>query len=98
MGNMYLMCGHVASGKSWFARRFAEKNGFRYLDIDGHYVVYHTQGGDLKEYATLKEACGKIQRSFFVFANRLDAFFGIFPEFCSRPPHNQNGCEQNTEK
>ena len=42
----------------------------RYLDMDGHYVVYHTQGGDLKEYATLKEACGKLQRSFFVFANR----------------------------
>jgi len=41
MGNMYLMCGHVASGKSWFAKRFAEKNGFRYLDIDACYKVYN---------------------------------------------------------
>jgi DNA-binding LytR/AlgR family response regulator len=38
--------------------------------MDGHYVIYHTKEGDLKEYATLKEACGKLQRSFFVFANR----------------------------
>ena len=42
----------------------------RYLDMDGHYVIYHTKEGDLKEYATLKEACGKLQRSFFGFANR----------------------------
>ena len=41
MGNMYLMCGHIASGKSWFAKRFAEKNGFRYLDIDACYKVYN---------------------------------------------------------
>ena len=41
MGNMYLMCGHVASGKSTFARQFAEKNGFRYLDIDACYKVYN---------------------------------------------------------
>ena len=41
MGNMYLMCGHVASGKSSFARQFAEKNGFRYLDIDACYKVYN---------------------------------------------------------
>ena len=42
----------------------------RYLDMDGHYVIYHTKEGNLKEYDTLKEACGKLQRSFFVFANR----------------------------
>ena len=41
MGSMYLMCGHIASGKSWFARRFAEKNGFRYLDIDTCYEIYN---------------------------------------------------------
>ena len=41
MGSMYLMCGHIASGKSWFARRFAEKNGFRYLDIDACYGIYN---------------------------------------------------------
>ena len=41
MGGMYLMCGHVASGKSYFAKRFAEKNGFRYLDIDACYKIYN---------------------------------------------------------
>ena len=42
----------------------------RWLDIDGHYVVYHTTEGDFEEYGTLKEAYGKLNRSFFVFANR----------------------------
>ena len=41
MGSMYLMCGHIASGKSWFAKRFAEKNGVRYLDIDACYRIYN---------------------------------------------------------
>ena len=41
MANMYLMCGHIASGKSWFAKRFAEKNGYRYLDIDACYQIYN---------------------------------------------------------
>ena len=41
MGNMYLMCGHVGSGKSFFAKRFAEKNGLRYLDIDACYKIYN---------------------------------------------------------
>ena len=42
----------------------------RFLDIDGHYVVYHLTDEELREYTTLKEACGKLKRSFFVFANR----------------------------
>ena len=41
MGSMYLMCGHIASGKSFFAKRFAEKNGFRLLDIDACYRIYN---------------------------------------------------------
>ena len=41
MGKFYLMCGHVASGKSYFAKHFAEKNHFRYLDIDECYRVYN---------------------------------------------------------
>lgn len=41
-----------------------------WLDINGHYVVYHTTEGDFEEYGTLKEAYGKLNRSFFVFANR----------------------------
>ncbi len=41
MGEMILMCGHIASGKSYFAKRFAEKNGYRYLDIDECYKIYN---------------------------------------------------------
>ncbi len=41
MGKMYLMCGHIASGKSYFAERFAEKHGLRYLDIDACYKIYN---------------------------------------------------------
>ncbi|MBR0351671.1 MAG: ATP-binding protein [Oscillospiraceae bacterium] len=41
MANMVLMCGHIASGKSWFAKRFAEKHGYRYLDIDACYQIYN---------------------------------------------------------
>lgn len=41
MGSMYLMCGHIASGKSYFAKRFAEKKGLRYLDIDACYSIYN---------------------------------------------------------
>ena len=33
-------------------------------------MVYHTTEGDFEEYGTLKEAYGKLNRSFFVFANR----------------------------
>ena len=42
----------------------------RWLDIDGHYVVYHTDDGDFEEYGTLKEAYGKLNRPSFVFVNR----------------------------
>ncbi len=42
----------------------------RYLDVYGHYVRYHTTGGDYTEYTTLKEASEKLKRSFFVPANR----------------------------
>lgn len=41
MGSLYLMCGHIASGKSYFAKRFAEKNGLRYFDIDDCYKTYN---------------------------------------------------------
>ena len=39
MGELYLMCGICGSGKSYFARRFAELNGFRYLNVDDCYAV-----------------------------------------------------------
>ena len=41
MGSMFLMCGHIASGKSTFAREFAEKNGLRFLDVDACYKIYN---------------------------------------------------------
>lgn len=41
MGSMFLMCGHIASGKSYFAKRFAAKNSLRYLDIDACYSIYN---------------------------------------------------------
>lgn len=50
--------------------RQVEISSIRWLDIDGHYVVYHTTKGDYEEYGTLKEAYGKLNRSFFVFVNR----------------------------
>ncbi|MBR0161453.1 MAG: response regulator transcription factor [Oscillospiraceae bacterium] len=50
--------------------RQLEISAIRYLDIDGHYVVYHTADGDIEEYGTLKEAYGKLNRSYFVFVNR----------------------------
>ena len=50
--------------------RQVEISSIRWLDIDGHYVVYHTAEGDFEEYGTLKEAYGKLNRSYFVFVNR----------------------------
>ena len=41
MGSMFLMCGHIASGKSFFARRFAAENSLRYLDIDECYKIFN---------------------------------------------------------
>lgn len=42
----------------------------KYLDVSGHYVVYHTTGGDLVEYTTLKNAEEKINQECFVRCNR----------------------------
>ena len=39
MAELYLMCGICGSGKSYFSKRFAEANGFRYLNIDDCYAV-----------------------------------------------------------
>ena len=39
MAELYLMCGICGSGKSYFAKRFAALNGFRYLNIDDCYAV-----------------------------------------------------------
>ena len=42
----------------------------KYLEVTGHYVVYHTTQGNFTEYTTLKEAYGKINKDIFVFASR----------------------------
>lgn len=42
----------------------------KYLEIAGHYVIYHTTNGDYAEYGTLKEAESKINRPHFVRCNR----------------------------
>lgn len=42
----------------------------KYLEVSGHYVVYHTTQGDFSEYTTLKEAEKKIGKSFFARCNR----------------------------
>ena len=45
-------------------------SSIRYLEVSGHYVVYHTVGGDYTSYSTLKEAQEKIGQGSFVYANR----------------------------
>ena len=42
----------------------------KYLEIDGHYVVYYTASGTYTEYGTLKDAEAKINRPHFVRCNR----------------------------
>ena len=41
MAKMFLMCGHPGSGKSFFAKRMAKFNGFRYLSIDDMYATFN---------------------------------------------------------
>ena len=42
----------------------------QYLDMVDHHVIYHTVNGSYSEYITLKEACRKIDRAYFVYCNR----------------------------
>lgn len=41
MAKMYLMCGHPGSGKTYYAKRFAECNDYRYLSIDDTYAYFN---------------------------------------------------------
>lgn len=45
-------------------------SSIRWIDVSGHYVVYHTTEGDVTEYTTLKEAAAKVKRSAFAYINR----------------------------
>ena len=40
MGKMFLMCGMSGAGKTTFAKKFAEENGYTYLGIDDIYEWY----------------------------------------------------------
>lgn len=40
MGKMFLMCGMSGAGKTTFAKKFAEENGYIYLGIDDFYKDY----------------------------------------------------------
>ncbi|MBO7368928.1 MAG: response regulator transcription factor [Clostridia bacterium] len=42
----------------------------RYVEVDAHYVIYHTTEGDYTEYKTLKEVEKKINKEFFARCNR----------------------------
>lgn len=42
----------------------------KYLEVDGHYVIYHTLDGEYRECITLKNAESKINKDFFVRCNR----------------------------
>lgn len=41
-----------------------------YLEVDGHYVIFHTTQGDYKEYTTLKLAQKRINSSHFIQCNQ----------------------------
>lgn len=47
-----------------------EISSIRYLEIDGHFVVYHCAGKEYREYSTLKDAEKKINKPVFVKCNR----------------------------
>ena len=50
--------------------RFVRIATIRYLEVSGHYIVYHTTEGDYTEYCTLKAAEQRIGKPFFVRCNR----------------------------
>ena len=45
-------------------------SSIRWIEVSGHYVVYHTTEGDVTEYTTLKEAAAKVNSSAFALVNR----------------------------
>lgn len=45
-------------------------SSIKYLEVSGHYVVYHTMEGTFTEYTTLKNAQKQINRPYFVQCNR----------------------------
>jgi len=41
MAKMFLMCGNCGSGKTYFAKEFAEKNSYKYVSIDERYKAHN---------------------------------------------------------
>ncbi len=52
------------------ALRLVPLSSIRFLEVTGHYVIYHTAEGDFTEYTTLKEAQKKISRPYFARCNQ----------------------------
>lgn len=52
------------------ASRAVRISSIRYVEVMGHYVIFHTVEGNYTEYVTLKEVFGRIQRNVFVLCNR----------------------------
>ena len=49
MGKMFLMCGLSGAGKTTFAKKFAEENGYVYLSIDNIYRGLSANYDDLDD-------------------------------------------------
>ncbi|MBQ1490336.1 MAG: response regulator transcription factor [Blautia sp.] len=49
---------------------FLRISSIRFIEVLGHYVIFHTTAGDYQEYATLKEVESRLNRPYFVHANR----------------------------
>lgn len=57
----------VKTSKETYKVRIAS---IKYLEVSGHYVIYHTTDGDFSEYITLKEAEKKVNKNFLVRCHR----------------------------
>ena len=57
--------------------RCIKANTLRYIETDGHYVIYHTSDGTLKEYASLKSVEKKSGPQFCALQQLLSRQFAI---------------------
>lgn len=51
-------------------KRYVSLKDIYYLDVDGHYVTWHTVEGNYREYTTMKMAISRIDSPLFVRCNR----------------------------
>lgn len=45
-------------------------SSIKFLEVNKHYVIFHTNEGDYMEYTTLKDATLRINKDYFILANR----------------------------